>query len=179
MAEMIDIFSDTKWQCFVMYSRRSIRARATNLGMCRYGFITFHKRVWFCKQSYVNKQRYEITNFTAFDLRQHVMHIMPLNVTSDICVNRKVILKWILKTWDVKLWIGFYWPMMGTRGDSCEHGNQQSYHSIQKVSFTHLTRVTSVARSNWYYKWIFYGSSISFQMDPFVLHVMKTEYLEN
>jgi hypothetical protein len=42
----------------------------------------------------------------------------------DLGVDGRVILKRILKAWNIEEWIGFIWLRVGTRSDFFEHGNE-------------------------------------------------------
>jgi len=36
--------------------------------------------------------------------------------SEDLCVDRRIILQWILRKWVGKVWTGFIWVMIGTGG---------------------------------------------------------------
>jgi hypothetical protein len=39
-------------------------------------------------------------------------------------MDGRIILKWILKKYDEKVWTGFIWLWTGTSGGLCEHSNE-------------------------------------------------------
>jgi len=45
----------------------------------------------------------------------------------DLGVDGRIILKGILKTWNLGVWIGFVWLRVGTWGYFFEHGNEPSF----------------------------------------------------
>jgi hypothetical protein len=45
----------------------------------------------------------------------------------DLGVDGRIILKRILKTWNLGVWIGIVWLRVGTWGDFFEHGNEPSF----------------------------------------------------
>ena len=51
---------------------------------------------------------------------------MSKDYLQDLGVEKRTILKWILKESFGKLWIGFMRLKMGTNGGLCEHGNETS-----------------------------------------------------
>jgi len=44
----------------------------------------------------------------------------------DLGVDGWIILGWICRRWDVGIWIGLYWPRIGTVADACECGIEPS-----------------------------------------------------
>jgi hypothetical protein len=41
-------------------------------------------------------------------------------------VDMRIILKWVLKKWDPRMWTGFIWRRIGTNVGSCEYRNEPS-----------------------------------------------------
>jgi hypothetical protein len=41
-------------------------------------------------------------------------------------VDRRIILRWIFRKWDVGVWTGSRWLRIGTGGGTCECGNEPS-----------------------------------------------------
>jgi hypothetical protein len=47
-------------------------------------------------------------------------------IWGDLCVDRRIILKWILDVCDTTLWTGFICLKTGTVSGLCEHGKEPS-----------------------------------------------------
>ena len=50
-------------------------------------------------------------------------------------VDGRIILKRILKKWNVEEWIGFIWLTVGTRGDFYERGNKPFFYKTHWISW--------------------------------------------
>jgi hypothetical protein len=53
------------------------------------------------------KDMYKVLSWGKLNLKEHF---------EDIGTDRVIILKWTLKTWDVRVTTGFIWLSQGTRG---------------------------------------------------------------
>jgi hypothetical protein len=48
------------------------------------------------------------------------------HLSKDLDKDRRVILKWILGIWGLRVWIGFIWLMTRICGASCRHCDEPS-----------------------------------------------------
>jgi len=48
------------------------------------------------------------------------------NHLEDLDIGKRIILDWILRKYNGKMWTGFIWLRKGLMASCCEHGNEHS-----------------------------------------------------